>query len=53
MAILTLRASAQRSRYSNNNNNKNNNNGGYSSGQSGQYGDKINPKREGKTYSNI
>ena len=46
-ALLILRASGQRNRYSNNNDNNNNRNGGYSSGST-QVGDISSPEEEGK-----
>ena len=46
-ALLILRASGQRNRYSNNNNNNNNRNGAYSSGST-QVGDISSPEEEGK-----
>jgi hypothetical protein len=47
-ALLILRASGQRNRYSNNNDNNNNRNGGYSSGST-QVGDISNPEEEGNS----
>ena len=46
-ALLILRATGQRNRYSNNNNNNNNRNGAYSSGST-QVGDISSPEEEGK-----